>query len=60
MTVDFRMKFGPLGALMERLAVRRQMCKQMALSLASLKYHVETGEVVGSKLPKAALAAVSL
>ncbi len=54
MTLDFRVKFGPVGALMDRFIVRRQMRKQMALTLAGLKHHVETGEEVGTELPKVA------
>ena len=52
MTMDFRVKFGPVGALMDRFIVRRQMRKRMALTLAGLKHYVETGEEVGTELPK--------
>ncbi len=53
---DFRVKFGLLGALMVPM-VGIMMRKQLKLSLAGLKYHVETGDVVDSKLPKSAIAA---
>ncbi|MCH7760334.1 SRPBCC family protein [candidate division TA06 bacterium] len=45
-TIDFKVKFGPLGALMDRLVVRLNIRKQMVLSLAGLKHYVETGEEV--------------
>ena len=53
LTMNFWMKFGPLGAPMIPIA-RILMSKQGKLGLAGLKYHVETGELVGTKLPKAA------
>lgn len=59
--LEFQMKFGPLGALLERLAIRPQMRKTLAVSLAGLKHHAETGEVIGedTELPASALAAVA-
>ncbi len=57
--IDFQMKFGPVGALLDKLVLRRQFRKVMALGLGGLKYHVETGEVVGTKLPKGALEAAA-
>ncbi len=61
LTMDFQMKFGPLGALMAALAVRRMMHKEMGVSLAGLKQYVETGEVVGavSQVSERSLAAVT-
>ena len=61
LTMDFGMKFGPLGALMAALAVRRMMNKEMGLTLAGLKQYVETGEVVGavSEVSEGSLAAVT-
>lgn len=40
-TLDFQMKFGPLGALMDTLVFRPQFRKQMEQSLAALKAYVE-------------------
>lgn len=59
--IDFHIKFGPVGALMAKLAVQPQMRKTMALSLPGLKHHIETGEVVSavaevSQRPLAAVA----
>ncbi len=61
LTMDFGMKFGPLGALMAALAVRRMMRKEMGLSLAGLKQYLETGEVVSvvSEVSEGSLAAVT-
>ena len=47
LTMDFRMGLGPLGAL-PALMARPMMRKEMGVSLAGLKHHVETGDLVGS------------
>jgi len=61
LTMDFGMKFGPLGALMAALAVRRMMHKEMGLNLAGLKQYLEIGEVVSaaSEVSEGSLAAVT-
>ena len=58
LTMNFRMGFGPLGAL-PALMARPLMRKEMDVNLAGLKHHVETGELVGSdtELPAVATAA---
>jgi hypothetical protein len=45
-TLDFQMKFGPAGALMDTLVFRPQFRKQMEQSLAALKEYVEHNEAV--------------
>ena len=50
-TPDYALKFGPLGALADLLIGRRQLKKGMADMAAGLKYHVETGELVGKSVP---------
>jgi uncharacterized membrane protein len=45
-TLDFRMKLGPVGALMDTLVFRPQFRKQMEQSLAALKEYVEHNEAV--------------
>ncbi len=50
-TVDYRLKYGPVGALLDVLFVRRQMQKGFDHLLAGLKYHVETGDPVDDKVP---------
>ena len=44
---DYELKFGPIGALLDRLVAGRQLRKGMDNLLVGLKYHVETGELVG-------------
>ena len=60
-TLNYQMKFGPVGALMDWLMVRRKMSGTAARSLAGLKHYVETGGVVSAdvKLPEFALATVA-
>jgi hypothetical protein len=45
-TLDFQMKLGPVGALMDTLVFRPQFRKQMEQSLAALKEYVEHNEAV--------------
>ncbi len=45
LTMDFKMRFGVLGLLMIP-AARMMMGKEMKLTLAGLKHHVETGQVI--------------
>ena len=49
-TLDFQMKFGPAGALMDTLVFRPQFRKQMKESLAALKEYVEHDEAVESSV----------
>ena len=50
-TPEYQLKLGPIGALMDKLMVRRQFEKGMDGLLAGLKHYVETGEEVGSEVP---------
>jgi len=52
-TPDYELKFGPIGVLLDRLFAGRQLRTGMADLLAGLKYHVETGELVGDSVPAA-------
>ncbi len=49
-TMDFQMKLGPVGALMDTLVFRPQFRKQMEQSLAALKEYVEHDEVVDTSV----------
>jgi uncharacterized membrane protein len=49
-TLDFQMKLGPVGALMDTLVFRPQFRKQMEQSLVALKEYVEHNEVVGTSV----------
>jgi len=55
---DYALKYGLLGRLMNQIVVRRQFKKGMEDLLAGLKYHIETGELVGDRVPDMAPAAV--
>ncbi len=50
-TPDYKLKYGLLGSLLDRLWARRQLQKGFDEMLAGLKHHVETGELVGDKVP---------
>ena len=50
--MDFRLKYGPLGALMTLVVAKRQFEQRAKMALAGLKYHVESGNVVGDKVPE--------
>ena len=52
-TLDYQLKFGPIGSLLDLLIVRQQFRKGISSPLAGLKHHVETGELVGDALPVA-------
>ena len=49
-TLDFQMKLGPVGALMDTLVFRPQFRKQMEQSLAALKEYVEHNEAVDTSV----------
>ena len=55
---DYALKYGLLGRLMNQIVVQRQFKKGMEDLLAGLKYHIETGELVGERVPDMAAAAV--
>jgi hypothetical protein len=42
----YELKYGPLGALMDRLMVRKAMSQGMEGLLAGLKHYSETGKQV--------------
>ena len=55
---DYALKYGLLGRLLNKLVVRRMFRKGMEDLLTDLKYHIETGELVGERVPDMAAAAV--
>ncbi len=55
---DYALKYGLLGRLMNQIMVRRKFKKGMEDLLTGLKYHIETGELVGDRVPDMAAAAV--
>ncbi|MCH8269280.1 MAG: SRPBCC family protein [Acidobacteria bacterium] len=52
LTVDYALKFGPLGSLMDVLMVRPQFRKAVPGVLAGLKHYAETGELVDRQVFK--------
>lgn len=44
--MSFKMKCEVVGAILDRVIVRKIMGRKLALSLAGLKYNVETGTAV--------------
>ena len=44
--IDYKLKFGPIGAIIDAVFARRQISKGMDDLLAGLKNHVETGATV--------------
>ncbi len=58
LSMDFKMRFGPLGLLMIPMA-KMMMGKEMKLSLAGLKHHVETSQVIERDHPGLPVAAVA-
>ena len=51
LTSDYALKYGLLGSLLDTLLVKRKLKKGMEELLAGLKYHVETGELIGDRVP---------
>ena len=50
MSLSYRLKFGPLGALMDAMLVRKQFQKAVPGILAGLRHYTETGETVDSNI----------
>jgi hypothetical protein len=40
-TADYHLAFGPIGPVIDRIAVKRQMARMLEQSLAGLKEHME-------------------
>ena len=56
-TADYVLKFGPIGKLMDVLFAKRQAQQGFDDMMVGLKYHVETGELVGEEVPELPVAA---
>ena len=54
---DYVLKYGPVGWLMNQAVVRRKFKKGMEDLLSGLKHHIETGDLVGDRVPDNAAAA---
>lgn len=51
-TVEYSLKFGPIGRLMNKLLVKPQFRKVVPAVLTGLKHYTETGEVVTPEVLK--------
>lgn len=47
MTMDYVLKFGPLGMIMDKLMLERSMTRALDALLAGLDQHLQTGELIG-------------
>ncbi len=50
-SVDYKVKYGPIGWLMGTLMLKRAFRKIFGESLGGLAYHLETGELVTDAIP---------
>ena len=57
-TPDYTLKYGPVGWLMDRIMVRQLFNGGMEDLLSGLKYYVETGRIIGERVPGMAAAVV--
>ena len=48
---DYHVAFGPLGAVIDRITMKRLMARMLDTSLAGLKRHLETTETEGDTSP---------
>ena len=53
-TADYKLKFGPIEALMDVLFAKRMLQHGFDDMMAGLKHHIETGEMIGDSVPQAA------
>lgn len=53
-SVDYDVKYGPIGWLMGTLMLKRGFRKIFGVSLGGLAYHLETGEMVVDSVPERA------
>lgn len=50
-SIDYSVKYGPIGWLMDVGMLRRVFQKVFTVALAGLAYHLETGEIVTDTVP---------
>lgn len=50
-SIDYSLKFGPVGWLLDAFMMRRLFRKVFSAALAGLSYHLETGELVIDSVP---------
>ena len=47
LTMAYKLKFGPLGAVMDKLVLEKSMTRSLDALLAGLDQHLTTGETIG-------------
>ena len=52
--IDYKMMYGPFGALLGALMIKRVLTNVFGLALDGLSYHLRTGEVVHDAVPELA------
>ncbi|MFQ5523503.1 MAG: SRPBCC family protein [Acidimicrobiia bacterium] len=45
-TLHYSLKYGPIGSLVEKLALRKQLAREWKIFLAGTKKHIETGTLI--------------
>ncbi|MEM7155775.1 MAG: SRPBCC family protein [Myxococcota bacterium] len=50
-SIDYDLRFGPLGWLLHALVMKRAFRKIFGISLDGLRYHLETGNLVADSVP---------
>ncbi|MDG0868154.1 SRPBCC family protein [Candidatus Lucifugimonas marina] len=50
-SIDYSLKFGPIGWLMSVIMLKRIFNKVFTIALAGLSYHLETGKIVTDSVP---------
>lgn len=50
-SVDYTLKYGPIGVVIDTLLVGRRYRRGFDDLLAGLKYHIETGKIVEDRVP---------
>jgi len=51
-TVHYQPRWRIAGTIADKIFLRRSLCRKIGLSLAGLKHHVETGELIDTELPE--------
>ena len=50
-TIDYEVKYGPVGWLLHQLVMKRMFGKVFGVALDGLRHHLETGERVADSVP---------
>ncbi|MCH9688718.1 MAG: SRPBCC family protein [Deltaproteobacteria bacterium] len=50
-SIDYRLRYGPLGWLINALMMKRMLRKAFETALAGLSHHLETGDLIADSVP---------